>query len=331
MDGSISTAESVYSFSAFVDRVIDPFFRSSALIAPVGASAAMGFAASGMLWPAVVSGVIGLVGAVGVYARFVAPFRLKVTHLDARGLLDMPAPGAAGAGARALRVCFFSDMHLGEFKRQAWASMLVERINAEKPDLVLIGGDFVGKVDCCELHELFAPLAGLRAKHGVYAVLGNHDYGIPGPDLSNDLFELLPRFGVRPLRNGCVHIDDGLQLVGLDELWATGADFHGAAGACARSGALTLVLGHNPDVMSDITAEKVCDPRRTLFLFGHTHHGQIRVPFMPGAAIPIVGTLYRGVYKLPQGAVYVSAGTGENTSPTRLGTAPEIVVFDLAY
>ena len=328
MAGSISTAESVYSFNSFVDRVIDPFFKSSALIAPVGASAAMGFAASGMLWPAILSGVIGLVGAVGVYARFVAPFRLKVTHLDARTLIDMPA---AGSSARTLRVCFFSDMHLGEFKQQAWASMLVERVNAEQPDLVLIGGDFVGKVDCCELHELFAPLAGLRAKHGVYAVLGNHDYGIPGPDLSNDLLELLPRFGVRMLRNGCVYIDDGLHLVGLDELWATGADFHGAAGACARSGAITLVLGHNPDVMSAIAADNVRDPQRTLFLFGHTHHGQIRVPFMPGAAIPIVGTLYRGIYELPQGAVYVSAGTGENTSPTRLGTVPEIVVFDLAY
>lgn len=331
MAGSISTAESVYSFSAFVDRAIDPFFKSSALIAPVGAAAAMGFAASGMLWPAVVSGLLGLVGAVGVYARFVAPFRLKVKRLDARKFIDMPAADAAGSSGRRLRVCFFSDMHLGEFKRQAWASMLVNRVNAEQPDLVLIGGDFVGKVDCCELDELFAPLAELRAKHGVYAVLGNHDYGIPGPDLSNDLLEMLPRYGVRALRNGCVQIDDGVHLVGLDELWASGADFHGAASACAKPGAITLVLGHNPDVMSDIATDKVRDPRRTLFLFGHTHHGQIRVPFMPGAAIPIVGTLYRGMYKLPQGAVYVSAGTGENTSPTRLGTVPEIVVFDLAY
>jgi hypothetical protein len=175
----------------------------------------------------------------------------------------------------------------------------------------------------------------LRATHGAYAVLGNHDYGIPGPDHSAALFKLLPELGVRVLRNNGVRICPGVTLIGLDELWGPGVDF---ARACVNvadaddaryaEGDVTLVLGHNPDAIDVIDVSEVRDPARTMFLFGHTHHGQIRVPFLPGAAIPIEGKLYRGAYQLLQGGVYVSSGVGENTTPTRLGTAPEIVILE---
>lgn len=317
-----------YSFSDKLEELVDIVFRSSVVFAAGGLIAASVCLWNGLLLWAGVALLVAIAGGVGVYARFVVPFRLTVKRLHAQTLLTMPQ-GTAAEGRRTLRVVFFSDLHLGEFKRADWARQVVALVNAQTPDLVLIGGDFVGRLHCCDPAELFEPLRELRAPAGVFAVLGNHDYGIPGPDYSDTMIELLPRFGVRVLRNDCVRVSPDVEVVGLDELWAAGADFKRAADACSGPGVYTLVLGHNPDVMLALRADDVRDPGRTLFLFGHTHHGQIRVPFLPGAAVPIKGELYRGEFKLPQGAVYVSAGTGENTSPTRLGTAPEIVVFDL--
>jgi predicted MPP superfamily phosphohydrolase len=71
-------------------------------------------------------------------------------------------------------------------------------------------------------------------------------------------------------------------------------------------------------------------PKHTLFLFGHTHHGQIHLPFAPSVAIPTDSDFYRGVYRLKQGTIYVSSGTGETTTPTRLNAPPEIVVIEIS-
>jgi uncharacterized protein len=329
MDTLRSTPEerANYSFSDRLEEGVDVLFRSSAVIAAGSLIVAVVCLLNGWLPWAGAAVLAALAAGVGVYARFVVPFRLTVRHLHTRALLTMPQ--AAADGQRRMRVVFFSDLHLGEFKRADWARRVVALVNEQHPDLVLIGGDFVGRMRCCDPAELFEPLRELRAPAGVFAVLGNHDYGIPGPDYSDYMIDLLPRFGVRVLRNDCVRVSPDVEVVGLDELWAAGSDFKRAADACGGPGVYTLVLGHNPDVMLGLRADDVRDPGRTLFLFGHTHHGQIRVPFLPGAAVPIKGRLYRGEFKLPQGAVYVSAGTGENTSPTRLGTSPEIVVFDL--
>ena len=315
--------EIVYSFGDLADALADPIFKSSALIAPAALAGAIACATAGMPVLAAALTVLFALGCVGIFARFVAPFRLRVTKLDGEKMIK---PGTSGAR---LRVVFFSDLHLGQFKQAAWMQKVVDLVNAQSPDLVLIGGDFIGRLRGRELAPLFAPLKDLRATQGVFAVLGNHDYGIPGPDHSAELFALLPALGVTVMRNSCQQIGEGVMLLGLDELWAAGSDYRAAQGQCQHAGAITLVLGHNPDAMDKIPVSAVRDPERSLYLFGHTHGGQIRVPGFPGAAIPIKGTLYRGSYSLPQGRVYVSCGLGENTSPTRLGTVPEIVVFDV--
>ena len=310
-----------------LEVVIDGIFRSTALFAVGGVSAAIGaFFYARFDFMAVALGV-AVLGALGAYARFVVPYRLHVTHFDGASLVT-----ASGDATARLRVVFFSDLHLGAFKRAEWARRVVDLVNAQQPDLVLIGGDFAGRMEGHRSTELFAPLRDLRAPLGVFAVFGNHDYGLPGPDYSPDLLALLPQLGVRVLRDECVRVAAHVEIVGLDELWLVGCDYARASAACTAAAAapmITLVLGHNPDAMAYVRVTEVRDPARTVFLFGHTHHGQIRVPLMPGAAVPIRGHLYRGLFRLAQGTVYVSSGTGENTSPTRLGTTPEIVVFDV--
>jgi hypothetical protein len=315
----------IETIGPLAEWLIDKVFLSSAVIAPVALAGAVFFALN-EAWPgALVCLAAAVLAGIGIRARFVTPFQLVIKRLEMRDLgLQSPIPSR-----QSLRVAFFSDLHVGKFKRREWVQRIVDLVNAQAPDVVLIGGDFVGKIECCELHELLEPLAHLRAPLGAFGVFGNHDHGIPGPDHSDELAVLLPKLGVRVMRNECVHLRDGTQLIGVEEIWTKRADLHGAMAQCADLTERTLILGHNPDLLLRIEAEHpALSPDRTLFLFGHTHQGQIHLPFAPGLAIPIKSDYYRGIYRTPYGAVYVSSGVGENTTPTRLNTTPEVVVID---
>jgi predicted MPP superfamily phosphohydrolase len=113
--------------------------------------------------------------------------------------------------------------------------------------------------------------------------------------------------------------------VGVAELWVQDDDvdmaFEPNPACPPHANEWVLCLGHNPDLMQKIRH------RADLFVFGHTHAGQIYLPFAPGLAVPIRSKLYRGMHLLRQGMVYISSGCGEASTPTRLGTLPEVVVI----
>ncbi len=298
------------------ESLIDLGFMSTPLIAPAAGAATLYFALKGAWWSALFAGLVAAGAALGIYARFVAPWQLRVTRLD------------LGLSNPSLRVVFFSDLHLGKFKRSDWLQRVVEAVNAQSPDLVLIGGDFLGRTRGFQIAELLQPLRQLRARHGVYAVLGNHDYGLHGPDHSADLMWLLPQLNVRLLRNECASIGGKLWLVGVDELWMGYDDLPSAMAACRRCGAAErmLVFGHNPDLMLTL---KQPPSAEAFFIFGHTHHGQIYIPLLPGLAVPVRSHFYRGLHRTRHGPVYISSGCGEHHTLTRLNTWPEIVVFEI--
>lgn len=333
----------IKSIRFIAEWLIDWLFLSTVVVAPLAVVAAVYFFAQRAWLPALACLVLGALAALGIYARFFAPWELRVKHLELTPLQRhiASAPHAATAGhehshRRPLKVVFFSDLHVGQFKRQHWAERVVAAVNAQSPDLILIGGDFVGRTHCCDVAELLAPLRGLRATHGVYAVLGNHDYGIPGPDHSDDLVVILPSLNIHVLRNECVRIGADVRVIGVDELWAGRDDLAAAlehCGACderVNPITRTIVLGHNPDLMLKIEAafpEPVL--KNAFFIFGHTHQGQIRIPLLHRLAVPIKSHFYRGLYHTRYGLLYVSSGCGENSTPTRLNTWPEIVVFEV--
>jgi predicted MPP superfamily phosphohydrolase len=296
-----------------VESLIDLGFVSTPLVAPAAGAAALYFALGGAWGLASLAGLAAGSTAVGIYARFVAPCQLRVTRLD------------LGFSNPSLRVVFFSDLHLGKFKRSAWLQQVVETANAQSPDLVLIGGDFLGRTQGLEIAKLLHLLRWLRAKHGVYAVLGNHDYGLHGPDHSGDLVRLLPQLNVRLLRNECASVDSGLWLAGVDELWMGYDDLPAAIRRCGCAERM-LVFGHNPDLMLML---KQSLATQAFFIFGYTHHGQIHIPLLPSLAIPIKSRFYRGLHHTAHGPVYVSSGCGEHHTLTRLNTWPEIVVFEI--
>lgn len=252
--------------------------------------------------------------ALGLFARFVAPRQLRVTNLR---IPNLP-----------LRVAYFSDLHVNRIKGAAWVERVVDLINRQKPDVILFGGDFYGHPGALPLAALLAPLARLRAPLGVFAVFGNHDHGLHDHDRTDrpdELRALLPKLGITLLHNQSISLSppgvtSPVRLVGIGELWANDDNADLAFASCEKND-IVLVLAHNPDLMDKIRQHA------TVFLFGHTHAGQIYLPFAPGLGVPIRGRLYRGEFHLPQGRVYVGAGCGEASLTARLGTWPEIILI----
>jgi hypothetical protein len=217
-----------------------------------------------------------------------------------------------------------SDLHVGPTIGEREVRRLTERTNALRADAVVITGDLVdGSV--ADLGRAVAPLAGLRAPHGVYFVTGNHEYYSGAEAWLREL----RRLGIRVLANERVALGDGgpggarFDLAGTHD-WASGQFGHGPDLAAALDGrdpdrALVL-LQHQPRGMDEAVRRGV-----GLQLSGHTHGGQI-VPFnlLVRAFYPYVAGLYRHQGQGAAGQIFVSRGAGFWGPPIRLGAPAEI-------
>lgn len=263
--------------------------------------------AAGVL--AVGLGVSGAMSALGEVA--VRPVRVRLARLP-----------AALSGFRVVQV---TDLHIGATIGRAWLEDIVARINALEPDVIAITGDLVdGSVE--ELRDHTAPLADLRARHGVYFVTGNHEY-YSGADA---WIAELRRLGVKVLRNERISIGDGehsFDLAGVDDWSARGfGGGHGADLARALEGRdpsrELILLAHQPKQILQAAAMGV-----GLQLSGHTHGGQI---FPWGLFVRLDQPYIAGLSRHGDAQIYVSRGTGYWGPPMRVGAPPEITLVELA-
>ncbi len=245
-----------------------------------------------------------------VWARFVEPQIIRIAYTELRG---------TGVDAR---LALISDIHLGVYKDRAFLERVVDRINTLPVDAVVIAGDLTYEPQQQSLHDLFAPLA--RVKAPVYAVLGNHDQQRPGPDIDRALRAALAAHGVQIIEGRSVPLR-GYRLAGLGDRWAGKDD----PGFLAHEGeGPWIVVAHNPDSAMQLS------PRSTrLMLAGHTHGGQIRIPWLYRKVIPTEHGFDRGEQwaHTPQGPVrvFTTAGVGEVGLPLRLFNPPVIDVLEL--
>ncbi|MCK6588138.1 MAG: metallophosphoesterase [Polyangiaceae bacterium] len=222
------------------------------------------------------------------------------------------------------RVVQLTDIHIGPTIGREWLASIVERVNALKPDLIVITGDLVdGSVEA--LRDHVAPLADLQSKHGTYFVTGNHEY-YSGADA---WIAELRRLGVRVLRNERVAIgegDDVFDLAGVDDWSAKGfGGDHGANLARALEGRdpnrEVILLAHQPKQIREAAALGV-----GLQISGHTHGGQI----FPWTLFVKLDQPYIAGLSLHEGTqIYVSRGTGYWGPPMRVGAPAEITVLEL--
>lgn len=216
-----------------------------------------------------------------------------------------------------------SDLHIGAFTPKWWAQRWIEAANAASPDMIAVTGDMV--TSGVAFHEDIADLiGGLRAKDGVFVVMGNHDYFGEG----EPLVSLMREKGTHVLRNeGRVMDRDGARffLAGVDDTWTKRANLE-AALAERPDGMPTVLLQHDPDRFPHAVKKDVA-----LVLSGHTHGGQVAMPFFARHinASKLAHHYHVGVYTKDASTLYVHPGLGTTGPPFRLGAAPAIVFLKL--
>ena len=235
-------------------------------------------------------------------------------------------------------IVFVSDFQRNN-SNPDFVQKVVDIINSKNPDLVLLGGDYVEN-SADELPSIY-PLQNIQSKHGVYGVMGNHDYSAFGfakdvggdQILSEKIIQFMANFdsgsmgeenekpNITILRNEKVIIDDDLTVIGLDDLWAHLRD-ESKAFSDKESHGYRILLSHNQEEL-EINKETA-----DLFLFGHTHCGQIRLPVL--GSIPKLfgfsGDYDKGHYLVDDVHVYTTCGLAP---APRLLNPPEIVTIKL--
>lgn len=223
-----------------------------------------------------------------------------------------------------LRIAHLSDTHaiLPDMPPERLAR-IVAQVNALSPDIVVLTGDYVAdrrvRTGLVATDAAIAPLAGLRAPGGVFAVLGNHDMNAYG--LAARVTRALRRGGITVLRNDAAPAGRFWVAGGDDNWW--GVTRARRAVARAPAGAPVLYLVHNPDNFGDVPA------RVALTLAGHTHGGQIAPPGI-GPLVTATATGWARGHFVDRGRhLVISAGVGASFLPLRIGVPPEIVLVTL--
>ena len=238
--------------------------------------------------------------------------------------LALEIPKSA-AGRDNLNIVLVSDLHLGTTLQRKQLEMIVRKMNALKPDIILMAGDVIDEdLDPVIRKNLGAGLKLLNAPFGIYAVTGNHEY-IGGVDPA---VEYLESHGVKMVRDTAVLIDSSFYLIGRedrDRPRFTGKSRKNLAEIMnGVNKTLPLILmDHQPFSLKE-SQENGID----LHLSGHTHDGQIWPLTYIIDAIYEVGYGYASKSGMH---VYVSSGAGTWGPPVRIGTRPEIVLIRLRF
>jgi hypothetical protein len=263
--------------------------------------------------------------AAGLYATFlvVSAYGVLVRRRWVRvRTVEVPIAGLAPA-FDGYTIAHLSDLHLGSYTPRARAERWRDRVNALGVDLVALTGDYV--TSGVAFHrDIAAVLSGFRAKDGTLAVMGNHDYFGDG----EPLVELLRAGGVTVLRNEGTSIERGgsrLAIAGVDDTWTRRADVRRAVERRDRSAPL-LALAHDPALFPQLAAEGAA-----LVLAGHTHWGQVGVPFLATRfnVSRMTWRYHAGTYTEGGSTLVINPGLGTTGPPVRLGAPPEITLVRL--
>ena len=260
----------------------------------------------------------------------IEPYRLAVHRFNVV-MKNLPA------AAEGLRIVQLSDLHYSAITSPRVVRDAVTACNAERPDLIVLTGDYVSRRDSYAhlslarrwarpvmqyARQVAHELARLRATEAVLAVPGNHDHSQRRFDA---IEQLLQEAGISTLVNRSKLVRGALPVIGLDDLRGGRPLIRQACAGIAPEQP-QVILSHNPRLLQSV-ADRHC-----LLLAGHTHGGQVHLPWTNFRRRPadMRGTAwFQGWYRAGRARMYVNAGVGSVHFPMRFRCPPEIGVFTL--
>lgn len=266
---------------------------------------------------------------IGIYVHFIEPRLLKITH-NKIPIKKLPK------SFENFRIAQISDLHFGPTNRsEAFLKKCVEKINNLNPDIVAVTGDFI-QWEQKDAKTVAGILSSLQARDGIFAVLGNHDYGIchqneqPTDPISYE--EIIKEFetaGIHVLHNERTALkrgEDFLEIAGLGDYWTLHFKpekaFEGFQYKIDHHA--IILLSHNPDSIFELEAFPF-----DLMLSGHAHGGQVTIPLIGPVNVPLKHkSLRKGLHKIGNKWLYSNRGLGF-VFKMRLLSPPEITCIDL--
>lgn len=262
--------------------------------------------------------LIGLGGGSYYYANKIEPTLLKVVH---QTITSEKVPQAFNN----FKIVQFSDTHLGFQYNTQQLSKLVTKINQLKPNVIVFTGDLIDDPRSYqETEKLINTLKNLQATDGMYWVYGNHDHGGYGTDIVHNV---MTQSDFTLLKNSHIVVErdhDRITFVGIDDMILGTPNIINALKQ-ANPNLFTILLAHEPD-FADTASNHPID----LQLSGHSHGGQVRLPFIGHIYTPIYAEKYvAGKYTLNHLTLFVNKGIGTTRLPFRFFCKPEIHEFTL--
>lgn len=253
---------------------------------------------------------VGALAGVAAFSVRNERHQLTVTR-ETLEILDLPGSLVG------LKIGLLTDIHRSRWVSHEDVAHAVSTLMNERPDMIVLGGDYVTESDRDYIQPAADALEPLTAPHGVFAILGNHDddHAMPAA-LSKKGFEVLKDARTHVAVNG-----SGLDLVGI-RFWTR--RFADIASLVNAASAPVVLLAHDPRRLTEAASLRV-----PLVLSGHTHGGQVVLPALGAIAaqkFPIVA----GIGRQNQTTMFVSRGIGTVYVPVRINCPPEVAVLTLA-
>lgn len=255
-----------------------------------------------------------------VYTRYIEPKNITISkHIVKHPLIPKNFDN--------VKIVQFSDTHIGHFFDLNDLKKVIDKINDLAPDIVFFTGDLLDAPNqYTRTNDVHIYLNQIVAPLGKYYIYGNHDHGGYGSEIYKDIMD---RSQFKLLLNNSIGItkeNDEIVIAGLDDCMLGKPDF-ASTFKNQQATKFTIILVHEPDV-APISEEYGAH----LQLSGHTHGGQIQLPFYGPLITPPLGSdFYEGHYKVgdSQMSLYVNRGIGTTRLPFRFLSRPEISLYTL--
>jgi predicted MPP superfamily phosphohydrolase len=258
----------------------------------------------------VLATVVGAATGTATYGVAYERHHIGVTQAD----LEVSGLPAALAG---LRIALLTDIHHSRLVPAEDVALAVQMALAERPDLIVLGGDYVTFGDRAFVGPVAELLAPLQAPHGVFAILGNHDD-------DKDMPSALARKGFTVLKDQRTRVTirgETVDVAGIRFWTRRAADL---ARVLRNAGGTALLLAHDPRRL--VEASKLNVP---LVLSGHTHGGQVVLPGVGAVAKAARFPILAGTGRQENTSIFVSRGIGTVYVPMRFNCPPEVAVVTL--